>query len=382
MTMDFDLTEEQQMIRDMVRNFAETEVRPIADEIDRKSEYPAEIVQKLCELGILGILVPEEYGGSGASYLSYILAIEELSRVCASTGVTVETHTSLGTEPIIDFGSEAQKRKYLPPLAKGELIGSFALTEPNAGSDSSALETVAVPDGDNYVINGSKMFISNAGVAGVTIVLAKTDRTAPGVRGISAFIVERDTKGYIVGPPLDKLGIRASKTALLTFEDMRVPKENLLGKPGEGFKIAMHALDGGRIAIAAQALGIAQASYEEAVAYAKERVQFGKAISQLYAVQEIIADMATDIEAARLLTYHAAWLKDRGVRYGKEAAMAKLFASDIAMKHSVKAVQVHGGYGFMMEYPVQRHMRDAKITQIYEGTNEIQKLVIANNIFR
>ena len=380
--MDFSITEEQKMIRDMVRDFAEKEIRPIADEIDRKSEYPAEVVEKLCELGVLGIPVPEEYGGSGAGYLSYIIAVEELSRVCASIGVTVETHTSLGTEPIIDYGTKEQKSKYLPRLAKGELIGSFGLTEPNAGSDSSALKTVAVRDGDEYIINGSKMFISNAGVAGITIVFAKTDREAPGVRGISAFIVERDTKGYIVGPPLDKLGIRASKTAILTFEDMHVPTENMLGNPGEGFKIAMHALDGGRIAIAAQALGIAQASYEDAVTYAKERVQFGKPISQLYAIQEIIAEMATDIEAARLLTYHAAWLKEKGLKYGKEAAMAKLFASDAAMKHSVKAVQVYGGNGYMMEYPVQRHMRDAKITQIYEGTNEIQKMVIANNVFK
>ncbi len=380
--MDFDLTEEQVLTRDMIRNFAETEMRPIADEIDRKSEFPEKIVKKLCELGVMGIVVPEEYGGAGASYLSYILAVEELSRVCASTGVTLETHTSLGTEPIIDFGTEEQKRKYLPGLAKGAIIGSFALTEANAGSDASALQTVAVPDGDEYVINGSKMFISNAGVAGLTIVLAKTDRTAPGVRGISAFIVECGTKGYITGQHLDKLGIRASSTCPLTFEDMRVPRSNMLGKPGEGFRIAMHALDGGRIAIAAQALGIAQAAYEEAVGYAKERVQFGKPIADLYAVQEMIADMATEIEAARLLTYKAAWLKEKGQKYTKAAAMAKLFASDTAMKHSVKAVQVHGGYGFMMEYPVQRHMRDAKITQIYEGTNEVQKLVIANNIFR
>ncbi len=380
--MDFDLTEEQVLTRDMIRNFAETEIRPIADEIDRKSEYPEKIIKKLCELGVMGIVVPEEYGGAGACYLSYILAVEELSRVCASTGVTLETHTSLGTEPIIDFGTEEQKRKYLPGLAKGAIIGSFALTEANAGSDASALQTVAVPDGDEYVINGSKMFISNAGVAGLTIVLAKTDRTAPGVRGISAFIVECGTKGYITGQHLDKLGIRASSTCPLTFEDMRVPRSNMLGKPGEGFRIAMHALDGGRIAIAAQALGIAQAAYEEAVGYAKERVQFGKPIADLYAVQEMIADMATEIEAARLLTYKAAWLKEKGQKYTKAAAMAKLFASDTAMKHSVKAVQVHGGYGFMMEYPVQRHMRDAKITQIYEGTNEVQKLVIANNIFK
>jgi butyryl-CoA dehydrogenase len=272
--MDFNPTEEQKMIRDMVRDFAEKELRPIADEIDRKSEYPAEAIKKLCELGVMGILVPEEYGGSGASYLSYILVVEELSRVCASTGVIVETHISLGTEPIIDYGTEEQRRMYLPRLAKGELIGSFALTESNAGSDSSALKTIAVRDGDEYVLNGSKMFISNAGVAGTTIVFAKTDKEAPGVRGISAFIVERDTEGYIVGPPLDKLGIRASKTAILTFENMRVPKENMLGKPGEGFKIAMHALDGGRIAIASQALGIAQASYEDAIGYAKERVQY------------------------------------------------------------------------------------------------------------
>ncbi|MBS3975282.1 MAG: acyl-CoA dehydrogenase [Syntrophomonadaceae bacterium] len=379
--MNFSLTEEQQMIRDMVREFAEKEIKPFAAELDRKGEFPAEIIKKLADLGVLGIPIPEEHGGSGASFLSYIIAIEELSRGCASTGVIVETHTSLGSEPILHWGTPEQKRKYLPRLASGEIIGSFGLTEPNAGSDAGGMQTTAVLDGDEYVINGSKIFISNAGASELTIVFAKTEKSS-GVKGISAFIVEKNTPGYIVGSPEDKLGIRASQTCSLTFEDMRVPKENILGKPGEGFKIAMHALDGGRIAIAAQALGIAQAAFEEAIKYSKERIQFGQPIAKFQGVQWMIADMATDIQAARLLTYQAAWLKDEGQKYTKEAAMAKLYASEAAMRHTVKAVQVHGGYGYTMEYPVQRHMRDAKITEIYEGTSEVQRIVIASNILR
>ncbi|KJS20163.1 MAG: acyl-CoA dehydrogenase [Clostridiaceae bacterium BRH_c20a] len=377
--MNFNLNEEQKMIRDMVRHFAENEIKPVADQLDRSGEFPTEIMKKLSELGVLGIPIPEEYGGIGSSFLSYIVAIEELSRACASTGVIVETHTSLGSEPILDFGTEEQKRKYLPRLASGQIIGSFGLTESNAGSDAAGMQTFAVIDGDDYVINGSKIFISNAGIADLTILFAKTDKEK-GVKGISAFIVEKNTLGYIVGPPEDKLGIRASQTCALTFEDMRIPRENLLGKVNEGFKIAMHTLDGGRIAIAAQALGIAQAAFEAASEYSKQRVQFGQPIGKLQGIQWHIADMATEIQAARLLTYQAAWLKDQGLRYTKEAAMAKLFASEAASRFTSRAIQVHGGYGFMMEYPVQRHYRDAKITEIYEGTSEIQRMVIANNV--
>lgn len=377
--MDLNFTEEEQITREMIRDFAEKEIAPIADQLDREAAYPADIMKKLADLGVLGLTIPEEYGGSGGSFLSYILAVEELARACGSTGVIVETHISLGMGPILDWGTEEQKKKYLPKLASGEIIGSFGLTETNAGSDVGGIESIAVPDGDEYVINGSKEFISNAGIAELTNIFVKTDKDA-GARGITAFIVEKSTPGYSAGKPEEKLGIRASQTCPLTFEDMRVPKENLLGKPLEGFKIAMHALDGGRIGIAAQAVGIAQAAYEESVKYAQERVQFGRPIGKFQAVQAIIADMATDIKAARWLVYHAAWLKDQGQNYTKAAAMAKLFASEMAMKHTTKAVQVHGGYGYTLEYPAQRHMRDAKITEIYEGTSEVQRMVIAGNV--
>lgn len=377
----FTLTEEERMIRKMVRDFSENEVKPQAESMDRSGLLPGELIDKIRELGLFGIPYPVEYGGGGASYLSYIITVEELSRCCASTGVMVETHTSLGTEPFFDYGTPEQKEKYLTRLASGEWIGSFALTEPNAGSDAAGLQTVAVLEGDRWVINGSKIFISNAGLASTTIVLAKTDRSA-GTRGISAFIVERDTPGYIVGPPEDKLGIRASKTCALTFDNLRIPKENILGKPGQGYKIAMQALDGGRIAIAAQALGIAQSAFEEALQYSRERCQFGQPIGKFQGVQWHLADMATEIRAARLLTYSAARLKEQGLPFTKEAAMAKLYASECSMRCALKAVQIHGGYGFMMEYPVQRHMRDAKITEIYEGTSEIQRLVIANSLLR
>jgi len=379
--VDFHLGEEEKMIQEMVRDFVEKEVKPVAEKLDETGEFPYEIMKKLGELGLLGTVIPEEYGGSGASFLSYIVAIEELSRGCASTGVIVETHTSLAVEPILAWGTEEQKRKYLPKLATGEIIGSFGLTEPNAGSDAGGMQTTAVLDGDAYVINGSKMFISNAGVAGITILLTKTDKNL-GYKGMTEFIVERDTPGYSVSAPIHKLGIKASQTCELSFDNMRVPKESVLGKPGQGFKIAMHTLDGGRIAIAAQALGIAQAAFEESVAYAKQRCQFGQPIGKFQGVQWMIADMATDIQAARLLVYHAAWLKDQRLPYSKEAAMAKLYASEAAMRHTVKAVQVHGGYGYTMEYPVQRHMRDAKITEIYEGTSEVQRMVIANHVLK
>lgn len=377
--MNFSLSEEQQMIRKMIRELGEKEIRPFANHLDETTEFPKETLNKLAKLGVMGIPIPREYGGAGASYLSYIIAIEELSRACASTGVTVESHTSLGTEPILFWGTEEQKNKWLPRLSSGELLSSFALTEANAGSDAGAMHTVAVLDGDEYVLNGSKVFISNGSVADLCIVMAKTEKNM-GTKGISAFIVETKSPGFTAGPPEKKLGIRASKTCALTFDNVRVPKENMLGKPGQGFKIAMNSLDGGRIAIAAQALGIAQVAYEEAVQYSKERIQFNQPIGRFQGVQWMLADMVTDIQAARLLTYQAAWLKDNGQKYSKEAAMAKLFASEAAMRHTTKAVQVHGGYGYTMEYSAQRHMRDAKITEIYEGTSEVQRMVIANNL--
>lgn len=379
--MDFNLNEEQKMIKRMVRDFAEKEVAPRAKEMDRSGEMPADLICKLAETGVLGLPIPEEYGGGGGSFLSYIIAVEELSRACAATGVTVETHVSLGTEPILNWGTEEQKQKYLPKLAEGEMIGSFGLTEPNAGSDAAGLETTANFDGENWIINGSKIFISNSGIADLCIVMAMTDK-ALGTRGISAFIVETDTPGYGVGKQEEKMGIRAAKTASLTFDNVLVPKDNLLGAEGEGFKIALHSLDGGRVAIAAQALGIAQSAFDKAREYAKERKQFNRPISAFQAVQFMLAEMATEIKAARMLTYHAAWMKDQGERITEAAAMAKYYASEAAMKHSSKAVQIFGGYGYIHENGVEQLMRDAKITEIYEGTTEIQKIVIAGQLLR
>lgn len=379
--MDFNLNEEQKMIKRMVRDFAEKEVAPRAKEMDRSGEMPADLICKLAETGVLGLPIPEEYGGGGGSFLSYIIAVEELSRACAATGVTVETHVSLGTEPILNWGTEEQKQKYLPKLAEGEMIGSFGLTEPNAGSDAAGLETTANFDGENWIINGSKIFISNSGIADLCIVMAMTDK-AQGTRGISAFIVETDTPGYGVGKQEEKMGIRAAKTASLTFDNVLVPKDNLLGAEGEGFKIALHSLDGGRVAIAAQALGIAQSAFDKAREYAKERKQFNRPISAFQAVQFMLAEMATEIKAARMLTYHAAWMKDQGERITEAAAMAKYYASEAAMKHSSKAVQIFGGYGYIHENGVEQLMRDAKITEIYEGTTEIQKIVIAGQLLR
>ncbi|MFD1448902.1 acyl-CoA dehydrogenase [Oceanobacillus profundus] len=373
--MDFQLTEEQEMLRKMVRDFAERDVEPTAAERDEEERFDRGIFDKMAELGLTGIPWPESYGGIEADYVSYCIAVEELSRVCASTGVTLSAHLSLASWPIYKFGNEEQKKNFLTRLATGEALGAYALSEPGAGSDVVSMKTTAKEDGDHYVLNGSKVWITNGGVADIYIVFAKTDADAKH-KGISAFIVEKGTNGFAFGKKEKKLGIRSSPTTELIFENCRIPKENLLGVEGEGFTIAMTTLDGGRNGIAAQALGIAQGALDAAVAYAKEREQFGKPIAVNQGISFKLADMATEIEAARLLTYQAAWLESKGLPYGKASAMSKLFAGDVAMRTTVEAVQIFGGYGYTKDYPVERYMRDAKITQIYEGTNEIQRLVI------
>ncbi|MFE4809896.1 MULTISPECIES: acyl-CoA dehydrogenase [Bacillaceae] len=377
--MQFKLTEEHEMIRKMVRDFAQNEVAPTAAERDEEERFDREIFDKMAELGLTGIPWPEEYGGIGSDYLAYCIAIEELSRVCASTGVTLSAHTSLAGWPIYKFGSEEQKQKYLRPMAQGEKIGAYGLTEPSSGSDAGGMRTTAKLVGDEYVISGSKIFITNGGIADTYVVFALTDPESK-QKGTSAFIIEKDFPGFSVGKKEKKLGIRSSPTTEIIFDECRVPKENLLGKEGEGFKIAMMTLDGGRNGIAAQAVGIAQGALDAAVGYAKERVQFGKPISAQQGIGFKLADMATGVEASRLLTYQAAWLESVGLPYGKESAMSKLFAGDTAMKVTTEAVQVFGGYGYTKDYPVERYMRDAKITQIYEGTQEIQKLVISRMV--
>ncbi|MGE7906228.1 acyl-CoA dehydrogenase [Peribacillus sp. NPDC094092] len=377
--MQFKLTEEHEMIRKMVRDFAQNEVAPTAAERDEEERFDREIFDKMAELGLTGIPWPEEYGGIGSDYLAYCIAIEELSRVCASTGVTLSAHTSLAGWPIYKFGSEEQKQKYLRPMAQGEKIGAYGLTEPSSGSDAGGMRTTAKLVGDEYVISGSKIFITNGGIADTYVVFALTDPESK-QKGTSAFIIEKDFPGFSVGKKEKKLGIRSSPTTEIIFDECRVPKENLLGKEGEGFKIAMMTLDGGRNGIAAQAVGIAQGALDAAVDYAKERVQFGKPISAQQGIGFKLADMATAVEASRLLTYQAAWLESVGLPYGKESAMSKLFAGDTAMKVTTEAVQVFGGYGYTKDYPVERYMRDAKITQIYEGTQEIQKLVISRMV--
>lgn len=379
--MKFALSAKQEMLKNLYREFAETEVAPLAAEIDETCEFPSETVRKMAELGFLGLPFPKEYGGAGADTISYAMAVEEMSRVCASTGVILSAHVSLGANPIYQFGTEEQKKKYLVPLAKGEKLGAFALTEPNAGTDASNQQTIAVLDGENYILNGSKIFITNGGKADIYIVMAATD-PSKGLKGISSFIVEAKTPGLSCGPKENKLGIRASSTTEVIFQDCLVPKENLLSREGEGFKIAMQTLDGGRIGIAAQALGIAQGAMEESIKYAKERQQFKKPIATFQAIQWMIADMATEIDAARLLIYRAAWLKDNKKPFGKESAMAKLFAAETAMKTTTKAVQIHGGYGYMKDYKVERFMRDAKITEIYEGTSEVQRMVISSSVLK
>jgi butyryl-CoA dehydrogenase len=379
--MQFKLSEEHEMMRKMVREFAEEAVAPTAAERDEKEEFDRSIFDQMAELGLTGIPFPEEYGGAGADYLSYVIAVEELSRVCASTGVTLSAHISLASWPIYKFGTHEQKLKFLKPLAEGKKLGAYGLTEPGSGSDAAGMKTTARREGDEYVLNGSKIFITNGGEAEIYVVFAVTDPEKKH-KGITAFIVEKGTPGFSIGKKEKKLGIRSSPTTEIIFEECRIPVENRLGEEGQGFKIAMMTLDGGRNGIAAQALGIAQGAFDAALAYAKERKQFGKPIAQMQAIQFKLADMATEIEAARLLTYQAAWLESEGLPYGKASAMAKLFAGDTAMKVTTEAVQIFGGYGYTREYPVERMMRDAKITQIYEGTNEIQRVVIANHLLK
>lgn len=379
--MNFGLTREQELVRQMVREFAVNEVKPIAAEIDETERFPMENVKKMAELKMMGIPFPKELGGAGGDVLSYIIAVEELSKACATTGVIVSCHTSLCASLIYENGTPEQKEKYLVSLAKGEKIGAFGLTEPGAGTDAAGQQTTAILDGDNYILNGSKIFITNGGVADTFVVFAMTDKSK-GTRGISAFIVEKGFKGFSIGKREEKLGIRASSTTELIFENCIVPKENLIGKEGKGFGIAMKTLDGGRIGIAAQALGIAEGAYEEAVKYMKERKQFGKPLSAFQGLQWMIAEMETKIEAAKLLVYKAAWLKQNKLPYSVNAAKAKLFAAEVAMDVTTKAVQIHGGYGYTKEYPVERMMRDAKITEIYEGTSEVQKMVIAGAALR
>ena len=377
--MDFTLSKEHEMARTLYREFAEKEVKPLAQELDEEERFPSETVEKMRKAGFMGIPIPKEYGGQGCDTLAYVLCVEELSKVCATTGVVVSAHTSLGCDPIKRFGTPEQIQKYLVPLAKGEKLGAFALTEPGAGTDASGQQTKAVLDGDHYVLNGSKIFITNAGKADVYIVFAMTDKSK-GTKGISAFIVEKDFPGFSIGTKEKKMGSRGSSTCELIFENCIVPKENLLGQEGRGFSIAMTTLDGGRIGIASQALGIAEGALEETIKYVKERKQFGRPLSKFQNTQFQLADMATKVEAARYLVYRAAVAKDTQKRFSVEAAMAKLYAAEVAMEVTTKAVQLHGGYGYTREYPVERMMRDAKITEIYEGTSEVQRMVISGSL--
>lgn len=375
-SMNFTLTKEQELVRQMVRDFAVNEVKPIAAEIDVTERFPMENVKKMGELGMMGIPFPTEFGGAGGDVLSYILAVEELSKVCATTGVILSAHTSLCASLINENGTPEQKEKYLRDLCTGNKIGAFGLTEPGAGTDAAGQQTTAVLDGDNYILNGSKIFITNGGVADTFIVFAMTDKSK-GTKGISAFIVEKGFLGFSIGKKEDKLGIRASSTTELIFENCVVPKENLIGREGKGFGIAMKTLDGGRIGIAAQALGIAEGALDEAIKYMKERKQFGRPIAAFQGLQWMVAEMSTKIEAARFLVYKAAWLKENKQPYSIDAARAKLYAAEVAMDVTTKAVQLFGGYGYTKEYPVERMMRDAKITEIYEGTSEVQRMVIS-----
>jgi butyryl-CoA dehydrogenase len=379
--MEFELSEEHRMIQRMVREFAEKEIAPRAEEIDETDRFPEDLFRRMGELGILGLPFPEEYGGSGGDYIALVLALEEIARVSGTMAIILDAHTSLCCEPIYLFGTEEQKRKYLVPLARGEKIGAFGLTEPQAGSDAGATRTRAVRDGDHWVINGQKCFITNGSVADVVVVTAKTDPEA-GTRGISAFIVEKGTPGFRPGRDEKKMGLKGSVTSELFFEDCRIPAENLLGKENEGFKQFLTTLDAGRVAIAAMALGLAQGAFERSVAYAKQRVQFGQPIANFQAIQWMIAEMATEIEAARLMVYRAAWLRTKGVRFTKEASMAKLFTTEMSERVCRKAIQIHGGYGYIREYAVERMYRDQRLCAIGEGTNEIQRLVIARHVLR
>lgn len=379
--MNFELTNEQKLMQKFMRNFAENEVKPLAAEIDKEVRCPWETIRKMAKYGIMGIPLPKKYGGAGGDYISYTIAVEELAKVCASTADILSTHISLSCGPIYYFGTEEQKQKYLVPMAQGKLLGGFALTEPGAGSDSSAAQTVAVLDGDHYVINGSKIFITNGGSADVYVVFCMTDKSK-GNKGISAFIVEKDFPGFSIGKKEEKMGLNGSDTAELVFTDCIVPKENLLGELNRGFAIAMQTLDNGRIGIGAQALGIAEGALEETIKYMKERIQFGKPLSAFQGLQWMIADMEAQTQAARLLVFNAAHAKVSGKKITKPAAICKLFASETAMDVTTKCVQLHGGYGYTRDYPIERMMRDAKITEIYEGTSEIQRIIIAGHMLR
>ena len=379
--LSFDLSEDQLAVREMVRDFAESEIQPIAAQIDETHDFPLATTKKMGELGLMGMFVPEQYGGAGMDYVSYVIAIEELSRVCASHGVIASAHNSLVCYPILTYGDEAQKQTYLVPLAQGEKIGAYCLTEPNAGSNAANQQTTAVLEGDHYVLNGTKLFVTNAGPAHVLVVYAATDRSL-GPRGISAFIVEDGTPGMTKGKKEKKLGIHASDTREIAFANARVPKENLLGEYNKGYTVALATLGGGRIGIAAQALGIAQAAVEASVKYANERTQFDRKIGEFDAIRQMLADSAVELETARLLVYQAAWLRDQGRPHIKEASLAKWHASEAATRCANWAIQVHGGYGYLTEFNVERYWRDARITEIYEGTTEVQKMVVAAQVLK
>ncbi|MBR6149425.1 MAG: acyl-CoA dehydrogenase [Lachnospiraceae bacterium] len=388
--MDFTLSKQHEMARQLFKDFAENEVKPLAQEVDEQHRFPRETVEKMAKYGFLGIPVPKEYGGQGCDILTYAMCVEELSKVCGTTGVIVSAHTSLCVDPILTFGTEEQKQKYVVPLAKGEKLGAFGLTEPGAGTDAQGQQTKAVLDGDEWVLNGSKCFITNGKEADIYVIFAvtgKIEKRGRMMKEISAFIVEKGTPGFTFGTKENKMGICGSSTYELIFQDCRIPKENLLGAQGKGFNIAMHTLDGGRIGIAAQALGLAEGALETTINYVKERKQFGKAIGQFQNTQFQLADMATKVEAAKLLVYKAARKKDEfktnpKISYSFEAAQAKLYAAEVAMEVTTKAVQLHGGYGYIKEYDVERMMRDAKITEIYEGTSEVQRMVISANLLK
>lgn len=389
--MDFSLTEEQRLLKETVRDFAQAEIKPHALKWDKTGEFPHDVLKKAAQLGLMGIFIPVEYGGSGMDTIAYVLALEEICKACAGVGVIISVNNSLVCDPILHFGTEEQKRKYLTPLAKGEMLGCFSLTESGAGSDPAGMATQAVKEGDCYVINGTKLFATNGAHAQVTITFAVTDNPpiSPfnkgglrGIKGISTFIIEKGTPGFSVSKEEDKMGIRASDTAELVFENCRIPKENLLGKEGDGLKIALATLDGGRIGIATQSIGIAQACLEESIKYSKERTQFGEPIANFQAIRWMLSDMATEIEAARMLTFKAAYLKDKGVRYTREASEAKLYASEMANRAAYKAVQIFGGYGYIKDYPVEKYYRDVRVTTLYEGTSEIQRLVIARELLK
>ena len=379
--MDINLTEEQKMFQSMVRDFATNEVKPIAAQVDEEAKFPTEIIKKAADLGLFGLTVAEEYGGSGGDYLSMTIAAEELSRASASVAVIFLASLSLASHPINKFGTDEQKRKFLTPVAKGETIACFGLTEPGAGSDAGALQTMATQQGDSYVLNGSKIFITNGLEAGIAVVFATVDKSLKH-KGITAFVVEKGTPGYSIGKEENKLGIRGSSTVELIFENCQIPAANRIGEEGQGLRIAMEAIDSSRVTVAAQALGISQAAFEDALSYAKERQQFGQPLANLQAIQWMLADMATQIDAARLLTYRAAWLKDQGLPFLKEAAMAKLFAAETSRMVTNNAMQIHGGYGYCKDYPIERYLRDAKITEIYEGTSEMQRMTIARVLTR